>query len=388
MTVLYIIDYGTIGGATHSFVELVTAMKEFGVTPIVCTGKKNSFNLLLDSLHIQNISLGHKTVLEPFLFKGIKWPIRLFRIVCSFYLNEYRALKILKNSITFSDIDLIHTNSARNDIGCYINKKYNIPHIMHIREFSDLDFDCISFRPNYISFYNKYVTNYVAISEAVKLHWINKGIKREKIKTIYNGIHFEDITISPNEDKKSARIKLLIAGGVCKAKGQLLAIEALCMLPENVRNNITLYVAGWQNEKYVKQMKQIVAGKGYEKGVVFLGVVNDLHSQIGKFQIGLMCSRAEGFGRVTAEYMHGQLGVIASDSGANPELIENGVTGLMFKSGDARSLSDCILSFYHDRESLIRLSNAAQKKARAMYTQEKNARSIFELYEQILNKKG
>ena len=86
--------------------------------------------------------------------------------------------------------------------------------------------------------------------------------------------------------------------------------------------------------------------------------------------------------------MHGQLGVIASDSGANPELIEDGVTGLLFKSGDAKSLADCILRLYNDRELLIRLSHAAKEKARKEYTQQKNAESIYQVYQEILRGNG
>ena len=95
--------------------------------------------------------------------------------------------------------------------------------------------------------------------------------------------------------------------------------------------------------------------RGYLSQINFLGSINDVHERLGNYQIGLMCSRAEGFGRVTAEYMHAQLGVIASDSGANPELIQDGVNGLLFKSGDAKSLSECILRLYNNREFLIEL---------------------------------
>ena len=131
-------------------------------------------------------------------------------------------------------------------------------------------------------------------------------------------------------------------------------------------------------------MKEYSKRRGYDHIVHFLGSIENLHERIGNYQIGLMCSRSEGFGRVTAEYMHGCLGVIASDSGANPELIENGKTGLLFSTGDSMSLADCILRLYNDRDLLIKLSNAACQKAKTMYTQQKNSDSIYELYQALL----
>lgn len=386
MKVLYILDYGTVGGATHSFLELVTQMKKLGVCPVVCLGQETDIVQYLDKEGIEYLCTGHRTVLEADFVKRKLLSRFFWKQALSFFVRERKAMRIV-GSIDISSIDLIHTNSARNDIGCYICKKYGIPHIMHIREFADADFNCISYRPNYISVYNHYTSIFISISDAVKKHWIKKGIREDKVITIYNGIHYEDITVSSDDDKKRHDLYMIIAGGVFPAKGQHLAIEALGKLPENIRCHFYIDVAGWYSDEYVQKMKDYASSMGYEKQVNFLGSINDVHERMGKYQIGLMCSRAEGFGRVTAEYMHGRLGVIASDSGANPELIEDGLTGLLFKSGDAQSLADCILKFYNDRELLIKLSNAGQEKARALYTQQKNAESIYELYKKLLNRK-
>lgn len=386
MKVLFIIDYGTVGGATHSFLEMVSALKDKSVTPFVCTSKRDYINNYLDSIGIDNFAIGHKTVLSPLSTSGIKGKLRWIKCCLDYYISNYMSLRKLESSLNLAEIDLIHTNSARNDIGCFISKKYGIPHVMHIREFADSDFDCISFRPNYINVFNNFTTKFISISDAVKKHWIKKGIPDKNVITIYNGIHYEDISVSSDDKKCASKLHMLIAGGVVPAKGQQIAIEAIRLLPEKLRQNVTLDIAGWGIESFIKILKNHVVDNGLTNQIHFLGSINDVHERMGRYQIGLMCSRAEGFGRVTAEYMHGRLGVIASDSGANPELIDDGVTGLLFKSGDAKSLADCIMKFYNDRELLVKLSNAAQKKARALYTQQKNAEAIYELYKDILNK--
>lgn len=386
MKVLYIISYGTVGGATHSFLEMVVEMKNLGVKPIVCLGKKTDIVDILDKEEIDYFCAGHRTVLDVFPFNGIKWPISWIKKHAYFWIKEYFALKKI-DKLDLSNVDIIHTNSARDDIGCFISKKYNIPHLMHIREFADTDFNCISFRKDYISIFNNYTTLFIAISDAVKRHWVRKGIQQNKVKVVYNGIHYEDISLSSDSFKKES-FKMIIAGGVYPTKGQHLAVEAINYLPDNIRNHVFLDVVGWYSEKYVKEMRDYAEQKGYANQVRFLGSISDVHERMGNYQVGLMCSKAEGFGRVTAEYMHGQLGVIASDSGANPELIEDGVTGLLFKSGDAKSLADCIARLYNDRDLLIRLSHAAKEKARREYTQQKNAENIYKVYQEILKKEN
>ncbi len=384
MTVLYIIDYVTQGGAIRSFCEMVIALKKLGVRPIVCTSNRDHINDYLNDNGIQNISIGHKTVLRPVEIKGIKGPLRMLKHGVIYYFSEWIALYKISRFIKGNHVDIIHTNSARSDIGCFINKKYKIPHVMHIREFADADFDCISFRPNYIDIFNKYTTKFVSISNAVKNHWIKKGVDSNKIVLVYNGIKFEDITESSDQNKRES-FKMIIAGGVVPTKGQKIAIEALTYLPDPIKRGVKLDIVGWGINEYIQELKRLVKTVGLDKNVRFVGPVNDVHKHLGDYQVGLMCSKAEGFGRVTAEYMHAKLGVIASNSGANPELIQDGENGLLFKSGDAMSLAACIERLYNDRDLLIRLSHAAKDKARRSFTQEGNAKNIAEIYKEVNN---
>lgn len=382
MKVLYIIDNVTQGGATQSFLELVFAMKQIGVSPIVCTSKKDAVNLSLEKMGIDNFSIGHRNILFP-VRRDKLWPLRIIKNAIMFYIMEIRAFYLLKK-YDLSSIDVIHTNSARNDIGCHISKKYGIPHIMHIREFADADFNCVSLYPGYIKRFNNYTNIFISISDAVKKHWINKGLNQEKILTIYNGVHHEDITISSDEDKKNRKLRLIFAGGVTPTKGQHIAIEAIEKLPMDIRANIELDIVGWYEDDYWLSLKHYVEDKCINNNVHFLGPDDHLHSNLGKYQVGLMCSKAEGFGRVTAEYMHAQLGVIASNSGANPELIQDGINGLLFQSGDSQSLAICITRLYNDRDFLVRLSKIAKLRASELYTQDKNAQSIYSIYKKII----
>lgn len=386
MRILYILDYGTVGGATHALVDMVLQMKRLGVIPIVATGgPHSSFNDYLSSLGIENFSLGHYTALAQINYQSFKWPFRLLKLSTRYYINEYRAILKFNKYLQNNRIDIIHTNSARNSIGCKLSLKYEIPHLMHIREFADSDFGCVSLLPHYIQRYKEGTQCFVAISQAVKRHWIKKGLTENNIRLIYDGVSFQNITISGDDDKKKRQLHIIIAGGIYPTKGQHLAVEALGYLPEQIRDSIMLDIAGWGSPKYIESMKQYAKERGYEKNISFLGSISNVHERTGLYQIGLTCSKSEGFGLVTAEYMHGQLGVIASNSGACPELIENGTCGQLFESGNPKDLARCIERYYNDRNLLIQHSREARKKALAEYTDEINAKNIYNLYTKLLN---
>lgn len=384
MRVLYIADEGNVGGAAHSFVEVMLNMKRLGVEPVVCNSVPNDLNDFLNQEGIENYSIGHKPVLIPFSFKFPKAPLAWLMKSYIYRKARKKALDNVKKCIDMAQIDLIHTNSARNDLGCYLSKQYKKSHVVHFREFADLDFNCTLLNPSFNMMMNRYCERFITISNAVQRHWIKKGLDANKMKTVYNGIHWQDISESTDESKYSETLRLVITGGVFPTKGQHLAVDAMCMMPKELKHRFTLDVIGWSGVGYVEEMKKVAARNNIADQIHFLGNRNDVPKLLKNYQVGLMCSRAEGFGRATAEYMHARLGVIASDSGANPELIEDGETGLLFKSDDAGALCKCLERYYYNRELLIKCSNRAHTKAHLKYTDTLNAENIYKIYQEII----
>lgn len=385
MTVLYILDYGVVGGATKAFVDLVHQMCQNDITPIVVTGKRSQLNEMLEQKGICTIEAGHYTALAPFSFKRLRWPLSYLKRFLQYWCSEYFAYRKLCREIDFSKIDLIHTNSARNSLGGRLSRKKGIPHIVHIREFADKDFNCISFIPNYIFFLNETSTSFISVSKSVCNYWNDKGIDPSKNNVIYDGVNYRDI--KPKESFHTDCLRMVMVGGVVPTKGQHLAVEAIGKLPDDIRKHVSLDILGWFDANYVNEMKNYSSARGFQGNIRFLGAVNDVHDRLCCYDIGLMCSKSEGFGLVTAEYMHAGLGVIASDSGACPEIVDHRETGLLFKSGDSDDLAKRILEFYNDRTLLVNCSKKARIKAKERFTDEINAANIIKMYKNILENK-
>ena len=233
MKVLFVSDSNAKGGAFVAFVDMLSQLHKKGIDIIVLTSEYNELNRILQKIGVKSIAVGHRTALCE-VASGIRKPLSYIKRWIIYRYYELKAQRIITNSVDFSTIDLVHTNSARNSIGCYINKKYGIPHIMHIREFSDKDFNCVSFLTNYISYYNQNTTRFLAVSNAVNRHWIKKGINKDAIETVYDGVRCDDIAISTDESKKAIVLKMVIVGGVVRTKGQHLAVNAITMLPDTI----------------------------------------------------------------------------------------------------------------------------------------------------------
>ena len=388
MRVLYIADELTQSGAIKSFEEVVTTMHDnYGIDAVVCTSGYGELNKRLENKGVPTVAANYGSFMQNSPITWWKIPVKYVLSGLRYFKNRRKSVRIIEESVDLSTIDLIHTNVNRTDVGIDIAVKHNIPNIMHIREFGGDDFKCWSYRPNYISYLNKNVTAFIAISEAVKKSWNSRGISADKLSVIYNGVQADKIKkADPDNILKSEKLRLVMVGGVIPAKGQIQAVRAIAKLPDDVRNNVSLDIIGWSSKQYFKIINNEIHKLGLQDIVNVLGAKSDVYDRLCNYHVGLMCSKAEGFGRVTVEYMHAGLGVIASNCGANPELIEDGKDGLLYDIENTKMLAKCIEHFYYDRDLLKKCATKGQSEAQNRFTKEINASEIYRLYQNVLLK--
>ena len=203
--------------------------------------------------------------------------------------------------------------------------------------------------------------SFIAISECVKRGWIRKGIAEEKIDVIYNGIDVSPYKIS--NKVINDEIKIVVSGAVNKNKGQLDIVKALSYIPDKIREKIQVT---------------------FYANTTFGNYANQLGEELSKNSIGIISSKMEAFGRVTVEYMLSGLCIIASDTGANPEIIQDGQNGYLYKYGSPEELAQCIIKSYQNKEEVERMRKQAVLEAKEKYTTQINAENIKKLYEKIL----
>lgn len=370
----------TLGGATKALAELAVSLKKRGVEVVVCTSVRDQFNEFLDKNGIENLADGHFSVMDEAPPKSIKRPLQYIKRTLKYRLKRKRAIKIIEQQVDLKSIDIIHTNSARNDIGCMLHQKYGIPHVMHVREFGVEDFSCWTFRRGYYNYLNKHCDIILAVSEAVRKSWISKGISANLIHTLYDGVDFDGFIIKDSDSYSSKTLRLVFVGGICETKGQHLAVCALGKLSAEARKNITLDLIGWYDSVYLEKVKHLIADSGLEKNITFCGSRDDVAQLLHNYDVGLMCSKSEGFGRVTAEYMYAGLGVIAANTGASPELIDNEITGLVYSRDEVEDLAENIMRFYSDRELLHRCGQNAHDVAKSRFTVNRNMSEVLQVY--------
>ena len=87
----------------------------------------------------------------------------------------------------------------------------------------------------------------------------------------------------------------------------------------------------------------------------------------------------DGLPTVIMEALTHRLPVVSTDVCGIPEVIQNGVTGLLVKQNDPQSLAYGIRKMLEDREKAVDMARKGQELVLREFNQKKNHRKIFDL---------
>jgi N-acetyl-alpha-D-glucosaminyl L-malate synthase BshA len=122
--------------------------------------------------------------------------------------------------------------------------------------------------------------------------------------------------------------------------------------------------------------------------VHFLGKYDQVNHLLPAADLMLMPSEMESFGLAALEAMACEVPTIGTDVGGVPELIQNGVTGLLFPVGDVDSMAEAAVGLLKDRARLKEMARAGRQQAQRTYCASRVIPKYEEFYESILRNSG
>lgn len=382
ISVLFISHERKMGGANLSLFELACEMKKKGVKVYVAVLYRGCpIDIRLRSAGIETVPCIFGWWQQPadwnMLYKGA------FRILHSI---QFFTVKKLCRFIRQKNIGIVHSNSSTIDIGVQAAKITNCKHIYHFREFGyyDYNLEYIFDRRNVETYINNNSSINIFISKALAETYNNITNK----VVIYDGIA-ADCFISNDKKRTDGVVHFLVSGNLISGKNQKIVLEAAAILNQNgFKDKFFVSIAGMstdlkESQQYEKELKQIKEEK-YLGNVEFLGYITDMKKLREDVDAEIVPSLCEAYGRVTIEAMAARHIVIVSDGGANTELIDNGVTGLVFENDNILDLAEKMTYVINNNIECRHMADKAYEYARKRHVYEKNAQQIYEIYKDIL----
>jgi len=230
----------------------------------------------------------------------------------------------------------------------------------------------------FLKIYQDSVDIYITLSEFSKDRFIKYGIPKEKIFNLPNYISLPQYSSqSFNQDY------ILFLGRLEDKNGIFTLIRAMKHLPE-----ITLKVAGEGTlksslESYVKEKKlENISFKGFVTG-------EELHQLIANSSFTIFPNHAYHLCpmSILESFAFGKP-VIGSNLGSIPELINDGIDGLLFEPGNAEDLAEKIKYLYHHPLLAQKMGISARKKVEEKYSEEGYYKKLFGIYNDLIKNGG
>ena len=316
--------------------------------------------------HIENRSVGRHT--PQAIVSGV------FRI-CKF-LNRNK-------------VDIIHIQTAPSIIIAYFARLFCSKHkpvvIWHNRGVKKLTY---LLGPRV--FINPLVDFVISISDYEKKKLLKYGLDHRKAKTVYHGVYLahsrevKEINIRPQYDIDSDIPLIGIIARLAPEKGHeyfiKAASEVLKRLPE-----VRFLVVG--DGVLRPRLEKLAMSLGIEREVVFAKPRTDITNIYSAIDILVHPSSWESLCNVILEAMIMSKPIIATNCSAIPEVIEDGIDGILVPPKNSSKIADSIFYLLKNKDISKKMGQAARKKAELFFNVENQVNKIEQIYHFAIQKK-
>ncbi len=197
----------------------------------------------------------------------------------------------------------------------------------------------------------------------------------DRVERLYYGVapprHFLSV-----EERAAKRAELgfdddtfavCLVGRVKHYKGQHLLVEALGRMLTRGERVAGLIVGHAMDQTYLDNLKRRVQENGWQAAILFRDFIEQPQQIMQACDCVVLTTVEETFGLVLPEAMRAGVAVIGSDRGGVPEIIEHGVSGLLFRSTEVDDLEAQLETLRQDPTLRARLAKAGQQRADTLF---------------------
>jgi glycosyltransferase involved in cell wall biosynthesis len=210
----------------------------------------------------------------------------------------------------------------------------------------------------------------------------DEGVPPESVAVLENGVDLERfLAVPPLTGRRAGVPQVGTVANLRPVKGLDVLVRAATLVAET--HPLAAFQVAGEGELRAR-LERDLGMRGLADRFTLPGTVADIPGFLAGLDVAVLCSRTEGMSNAVLEYMAAGRAIVATAVGATPELIEDGVHGLLVPPGDALSLARAIGLVLDDPALARRLGEAARRRAHARYSREAMVRRFEDFYEGLV----
>jgi len=374
---------GTIGGSYYSLLYLVSGLDRSRYQPMVVFARDNP---LVARFQAAGAQVMLHAPPRPTVLPG---PLRLLAKGINFVRGMVAEPLLLASLLRRERIALVHLNNSiiRNHPWMVAARIAGIPCITHERGIN-------AAFPRRAVVLAKRLTAIICISRAVHENFQSLGLGHLRLVTIHNGLDPAEMKVT----RSAAEIRLElgvgpqqrligIVGNIKPWKGQEVVIRAMSALKDRHPDLVCLLLGdnSPDDARYRDHIANLIHDIGLDGRVIVTGFRADVANYVNALEIQVHASvNPEPFGRVLLEGMALGKPLVASGGGAVPEIVVDGVTGLLFEPGNSSALATCLGQLLADPGRAATMGAAGRRRLETEFSIQHNVQATQAVYLGIL----
>ena len=393
--VLFFDHTATLGGGEIALLNLVRHLDPAKFKPIVVLATDGPFaKRLRPDIETHILPLSPKVTEMKKDSLGFSTIVHIRDLLAIF--GYVRQLCRLINNL---NVDIIHTNSLKADvIGGLAGILSRRPVVWHVRDrIADDYLPPIAVRvfrqlcrliPTYI------IANSAATLRTLRLpshshsSAIPSGIVVNRKDTV---VHDGTELVEFVSGRTSNVLKVGLIGRISPWKGQHIFLEAAAQVHRHfpVARFVVIGAALFGESQYDQQIRALPARLGIEDVVEFSGFRPNIQNAIADLNVVVHASTSgEPFGQIIIEGMAAAKPIVATNGGGVPEIVEDGLTGILVPMGEAQPMADAICEILADPEKAKQMGTRGRGRVEKHFTVELTATKVEAVYHEILRRRG
>jgi len=231
----------------------------------------------------------------------------------------------------------------------------------------------------------------IAISKAVyRFMSEDRSMSTKKMRLVYNAIpenYIREYTLDQKRNFADEygldvdRPVIGIVGRLDPIKGHREFIAAAAKLSAGFPTAQFVIVGGGDIRPELEGLSEQLGCQG---SVKFLGHQQDVLKSISLFDIFVCCSHMEGLGLVVAEAMALAKPVVGTRVGGIPEIVEDGVTGILVEPKNVDQLTGALSVLLNDSDLIKKMGEAGLDLCKEKFLVSSAARELTEIYRSLM----
>jgi len=363
MRVIHLVIGGDTGGAKTHIITLLTQLKEFIDIELICLTEGALYAEALDAdIHASLIKQKSRFDLS--------------------------VVKKVAKKVNTTHADLLHCHGARaNFVAAFVKKHIAIPVITTVHSDYTLDFAHNWYKKLVFTQLNRYglskMDYYLSVTNVFKELLVEQGFDESKIRTVYNGVSVMDedgVNRLSRENNKE-----IVFGCVTRLvpiKGTHILLEAVRICVEKGYKP-RVKIAGTGEGDYVESLYQFIQDNHLEDYAEFVGYIREMDHFYQTIDVNILPSLTETFPYALLEGGMRKKASVASKAGGIVEMIEDGVSGRLFETEDAKELAKIMIDFIKHPEQASRFGEAFRNRIIDRFSDKAMAKRHIEIYDEL-----